>query len=298
MRFMDEAEVRSLIGIEALIEAMRQAMIDFSAGKVQQPVRRMLAQHGGFFGIMPASGEAMGIKLVTYYPDNAERGLPSHMAIVALFRPETGEPLAVMDGTYITEVRTAAVSAVATDLLAPADAKVLAILGTGVQGRAHVEVLPYVREFQEIRVWNRTQAHAERFAEEHGAEAMSAEQAVRGADVVVTATSAREPILEGAWLKPGAHVNAVGSPRPDWRELDDTAMRNVVVVDSYEGARTESGDVILSGCEPYAELGEVLAGTKPERAEETTVFKSLGMAIEDVATARLVYEAARAKGSL
>lgn len=298
MRFMDEAEVRSLIDIDALIATMRQAMIDFSAGKVQQPVRRMLAQHGGFFGIMPASGEAMGIKLVTYYPENAKRNLPSHMAVIALFRPETGEPLAVMDGTYITEVRTAAVSAAATGLLAPAEAKVLAILGAGVQGRAHVEVLPHVRRFEEVRIWSRTPAHAERFAEAHGARAMSAEDAVRDADVVVTATSAREPVLQGAWLKPGAHVNAVGSPRPDWRELDDQAMRNVVIVDSYEGARTESGDVILSGCEPYAELGEVMAGAKPARAEETTVFKSLGMAAEDVATARLVYEAALAKGSL
>jgi len=298
MRFIDEAEVRSLLDVGALIAAMRQAMIDFSAGKVQQPVRRMLAQHGGFFGIMPASGEAMGIKLVTYYPDNARHDLPAHMALIALFRPETGEPLAVMDGTYITEVRTAAVSAAATDLLAPADAKVLAILGTGVQGRAHLEVLPHVRRFEEVRVWNRTAARAERFAEEHGARAMSAEAAVRDADVVVTATGAKSPILQGAWLKPGAHVNAVGSPRPDWRELDDQVMGNVVIVDSYEGARTESGDVILSGCDVYAELGEVLAGTKPSRAEETTVFKSLGMAIEDVASARLVYEAALAKGSL
>jgi thiomorpholine-carboxylate dehydrogenase len=215
------------------------------------------------------------------------------MALIALFEPETGEPLAVMDGTWITELRTAACSAVATEVLAAPDAKVLAILGTGVQGRAHVEVLPQVRQFEEIRVWNRTLAHAERFVEEHGGVVMSAEAAVRDADVVVTATSAHEPILQGAWLKPGAHVNAVGSPRPDWRELDDAVMANVVVVDSYAGARAEAGDVILSGAEIHAEIGEVLAGTKPARADETTVFKSLGMAIEDVASAKLVYEKAK-----
>ncbi|MDP6704865.1 MAG: ornithine cyclodeaminase family protein [Alphaproteobacteria bacterium] len=293
MMFLDEAAVRKHVEIPDLIEAMRRAFIDFSAGKVQQPVRQMIPQHGGFFGIMPASGAAMGIKMVTYYPNNAEQNLPAHMAMIALFKPETGEPLAVMDGTWITEIRTAACSAVATEVMAPPDAKVLAILGTGVQGRAHVEVLPHVRDFEEIRVWNRTRANAERFVEEHGGVVMSAEEAVREADVIVTGTSAQEAILEGAWLKPGAHVNAVGSPRPDWRELDDAVMANVVVVDSYEGARTESGDVILSGCEVHAELGEVLAGTKPARADEITVFKSLGMAIEDVASASLVYENAK-----
>ncbi len=293
MLFLDEAAVRRHLRIEELIPAMRQAFIDFSAGRVEQPVRQMLGQHGGFFGIMPASGEAMGIKMVTYYPDNAEKDLPAHMALIALFEPETGEPLAVMDGTWITEVRTAACSAVATEVLAAPDAKVLAILGTGVQGRAHMEILPQVRRFEEVRVWNRTQAHAERFVEEHGGVVMSAEAAVRDADVVVIATSAHEPVLQGAWLKPGAHVNAVGSPRPDWRELDDAVMANVVVVDSYAGARAESGDVILSGASIHAEIGEVLAGTKPARADETTVFKSLGMAIEDVASAKLVYEKAK-----
>ena len=292
MLFLDEAEVRRLLDIDALIATMRQVMIDYSMGKWNQPVRQMLAQHGGFFGIMPASGEAMGIKLVTYYPDNAARDLLAHMALIALFRPETGEPLAVMDGTYITEVRTAAVSAVATDLMAAPDAKVLAILGTGVQGRAHLEVLSRVRQFEEVRIWNRTRAHAERFAEAHGGTVMAAADAVRDADVVVAATSALTPVLEGAWLKPGAHVNSVGSPRPDWREMDDAAMANVVVVDSNAGAMTEAGDVILSGCAIRGELGEVLSGAKPIDSAETTIFKSLGMGIQDVATADLVYRAA------
>ena len=148
------------------------------------------------------------------------------------------------------------------------------------------------RDFEEIRVWSRTPEHAQRFADEIGARAMSAEEAVRGADVVVTVTNAQEPILKGAWLKRGAHVNAVGSPRPDWRELDDDVMKNVLFVDSREGALKESGDVILSKAEIYAEIGEALAGKVPPRAEETTVFKSLGMAVEDITAAMLVYKSA------
>jgi thiomorpholine-carboxylate dehydrogenase len=239
---------------------------------------------------MPASGNSMGIKMVTFYPGNAGTNLPTHMAAIALFDPKTGEPLALMDGRYITEMRTAAVSAVATDTLASPEAKVLTLLGAGVQAQAHLEVLPHVRRFQEIRVWNHHREKAERFAEQHGIKAMELEAAVRDADVVVTATSAREPILKGEWLKPGAHVNAVGASRPDWRELDDDAMRNVVIVDSYEGARNEAGDVILSGATPYAELGEILNGTKRVEQSATTIFKSLGMAVEDVAAAKLVYD--------
>jgi ornithine cyclodeaminase/alanine dehydrogenase-like protein (mu-crystallin family) len=293
MRYLDEEEVRRLLRIEDLIPAMRQAMIEFSEGKWNQPLRGVLAQHDGFFGIMPASGESMGIKMVTYYPGNAGSLRPTHMAVMALFDPKTGEPLALMDGRYITEMRTAAVSAVATAVLAGRDAKVLTLLGAGVQARAHLEVLPYVRQFQEVRVWNHNRERAERFAQEHRIKSMPLEAAVRDADVVVTATSSQRPILKGEWLKRGAHVNAVGASRPDWRELDDSAMGNVVIVDSYEGARNESGDVILSGVTPYAELGEILNGSKPARANETTIFKSLGMAVEDVAGARLVYNASR-----
>ena len=291
MEFLDEGKVRRLLRIDDLIAAMRKVLAEFSAGKWQQPVRGVLAQHDGFFGVMPASGESMGIKMVTFYPGNIE--LPTHMAVIALFEPKTGQPLALMDGGYITEMRTAAVSAVATDALAPRDARVLAILGAGVQAQAHLEVLPHVRRFEEVRVWNHHPEKARRFAEEHGVRAMELEPAVRDADVIVTATSAREPILKGEWLKAGAHVNAVGASRPDWRERDDAAMRNVVIVDSYEGARKESGDVILSGARPFAELGEILNGTKSVQPGATTIFKSLGMAVEDVAAARLVYDAAR-----
>jgi ornithine cyclodeaminase/alanine dehydrogenase-like protein (mu-crystallin family) len=292
MEYLDEEKVRRFLDLEALIGAMRQVLSEFSGGKWQQPLRGVVAQHGGFFGVMPASGEAMGIKMVTFYPGNAGSPLPTHMAVIALFDPKTGEPLALMDGRYITEMRTAAVSAVATDALSSKDSKVLALLGAGVQAHAHLEMLRRVRSFDEVRVWNHHPEKAERFASEHQCRAMGIEEAVRDADVVVTATSSREPILKGAWLKPGAHVNAVGASRPDWRELDDEAMGNVVIVDSYEGARKEAGDVILSGAMPFAELGELLNGTKRVEPGATTIFKSLGMAVEDVAAAKLIYDAA------
>ena len=293
--FLDEHLVRAHLEWDALIAAMESALIDFSAGRVQQPVRRFLTidRHEGFLGVMPAvSDKAMGVKLVTFYPNNAARGLPTHLAMIQLFAPETGEALALIDGRLITEMRTAAVSAAATKALAAPEAKVLAILGSGVQARAHLEALTRVRAFDDIRVWGRTRAHAERFAEEVGARAMAAEDAVRDADVIVTATAATEPILQGAWLKPGAHVNAVGWRGHTSRELDDAAMANVVVVESREAAHDQCGDVILSGAEIYAELGEILAGKKPARTEETTVFDSVGIAVEDIAAARLVYEAA------
>jgi len=290
VHYFEETEVRQRLRVPDLIAAMRHVMMEFSEGKWQQPLRGVLKQNDGFFGVMPASGESMGIKMVTYYPGNSSTALPTHMAVVALFDPRTGEPLALMDGRYITEMRTAAVSAVATDALARRDAKVLTLIGAGVQARSHLEVLPYVRKFEEVRVWNRTFERAERFAQEHGIKAMPLEAAVRDADVVVTATSSHQPILKGEWLREGAHVNAVGAARPDWRELDDAVMANVVVVDSYQGARSESGDVILSRITPYAELGEILNGNKSTRANETTVFKSLGMAVQDVAAAKLVYE--------
>jgi ornithine cyclodeaminase/alanine dehydrogenase-like protein (mu-crystallin family) len=294
MLFLDEEQVRRRLCMETLIPAMERALIDFSAGKVVQPVRSVVPVDppGGFMGIMPALSEGLGLKVVTFYPPNAKRGLPTHMATIFLLDPETGAPLVVMDGRLITEMRTAGVSAAATKLLASPGAKVLAILGSGVQARSHVEALRLVRPWREIRVWSPTKAHADRFAEEIGAKSMSPEKAVCDADVVVTVTNSKTPILRGAWLKPGCHVNAVGACRPDWRELDDEAMRNVVFVDSCEGAMQESGDVILSGAKIYAELGEALAGKVPARADETTIFKSLGMAVEDIAAALLVSRSA------
>jgi thiomorpholine-carboxylate dehydrogenase len=245
-------------------------------------------------GLMPALSEGLGVKIVMFYPPNAAKGIPTHMAMIFLVDPETGTPLAVMDGRLITEMRTAAVSAAATKLLVSSQARILAILGSGVQARSHVGALRLVRNLEEIRVWSPNATNAERFAIEIGAKAMSAEAAVRDADVVVTATSSTTPILHGAWLKPGCHVNAVGACRPDWRELDDETMKNVVFVDSRAGAMQESGDVILSGAKIYAELGQALAGKIDNRASETTIFKSLGMAVEDIAAALLVYRSVTA----
>jgi thiomorpholine-carboxylate dehydrogenase len=296
MLFLDEEQVRKHLRMADLIPAMEKALIDFSAGKVTQPVRQVIPidPPGGFYGMMPAlTPEGLGQKIVTFYPPNAEKGIATHMALIVLNDPQTGAPLAVMDGRLITEMRTAAVSAAATKLLAPKHSKVLAILGSGVQARSHVEALLLVRQFEEIRVWSPNKSHAEEFANEVGARSTSAEGAVRGADVVVTVTSSTTPVLRGAWLKAGSHVNAIGACRPDWRELDDDAMRNgVVFVDSREAAMKESGDVILSRAKIYAELGEAFAGTVSAPPNETTIFKSLGMAVEDIAAALLVYRAA------
>src|SRR6266403_2149649 len=220
---LDEEQVRQHLRMEELIPAMEKALIDFSAGKVTQPVRSVITVDppGGFFGMMPAlTPEGLGIKIVTFYATNAKRGIPTHMATVFLVDSQTGTPLAVMDGTLLTEMRTAAVSAAATKLLASPDAKILAILGSGVQARSHVGALKLVRQFEEIRVWSPTLEHAKRFAQEIGATAMSAEEAVRDADVIVTVASSKTPVLKGDWLKPGCHVNAIGACRPDWRERE------------------------------------------------------------------------------
>ncbi|SEE32427.1 thiomorpholine-carboxylate dehydrogenase [Rhizobiales bacterium GAS188] len=297
---LDEPGVRALLHWDDLIPAMEKALASFSLGHVIQPVRNMLTIEEGkrYLGIMPAIAEdGMGVKLVSFFPGNAGTNVPTHLAMIMLFRPDTGEPLAVMDGRLITEMRTAAVSAAATRHLASPDSRVLALLGSGVQAKAHLEALSRIRRFDEVRVWSRTPEHSERFAVEHGARMMAdVASAVRDADVIVTVTNSREPFLKGAWLKPGALVDAVGSPRPTWRELDDEAMTmGTLVVDSREAVLKESGDVILSKAPIYAEVGEIFAGMKPRPASGITVFKSVGIAAEDIATARLVYDAATAR---
>ncbi len=293
IRFFDENAVRELLHYEDLISAMERALIDFSTGKVLQPVRSILpsAAHNGLFGIMPAVyGDLMGAKLVTLFPSNAGTALPTHQGIIVLLSAKTGQPMAILDGRLITEMRTAAVTAVATNLLATRDASVLAILGSGVQARAHFEALRLVRNFSQVRLWSRDSSRAKTLAAEIGATAMSIEDAVRGADVVVTVTGAAEPILQGKWLKPGVLVNAVGAVGPTRRELDTEAMQGAVVVDSRDAAAVESGDILLSGATIYAELGEILGGKKPKPSTEITVFKSLGLAVEDLAAGKLVLE--------
>lgn len=286
---LDDKAVREVLRMEDIIAALRPALAEFSAGKVVQPVRTVVpvAEHGGFLGVMPAYAGALGVKLVTFYPGNV--GIPTHLATIMLFDPATGEPLVTMDGTLVTEMRTAAASAVATDLLARPDAAVLAIIGSGVQARSHLEALRLVRNLREVRVWS--PRGAESFARTHGVLAAgSAEEAVRGADLVVTATSATEPVVQGAWLSPGAHLNAVGATRPTWRELDDEVINRArLYVDSREAGLAESGDVRAGTI--VAEIGQVVADPSLGRrsADEITLFKSVGIAVEDVATADLVY---------
>jgi len=293
--FITEERVRDVLRMDHLIPAIEQILIDFSAGIVIQPVRTVLhlAPQEGWFGLMPAvCGDIMGAKLVTVYPANAQLGLPTHLATIQLFNASTGAALTVMDGRLITEMRTAAVSAIATSLLASDRVRVLAILGSGVQAKAHLDALSMVRQFEEIRVWSRTQEHAARFAAENNVVAMqTAEAAVRDADVVVTVTGAAEPVLFGKWLKPGAYVNAVGAVGPNRRELDNEAMQATVVVESREASMRESGDILMSGSSIYAEIGELLAGSVRKMEGQRIVFKSLGIGCEDIAAAWLVCRA-------
>jgi len=290
---LNEEEIQSRLRMEDLIPAMADALRDLSAGLVVQPLRTVLevSPHAGFFGLMPASsGRELGAKLVTFYPQN--KAVPTHHAMILLFRPETGEPLAVMDGRLITEMRTAAVSAAATKLLARTDTATLTIIGSGVQARSHVKALQLVRSFTEVRVWSPT--NAERFAREFNISvASSAEEAVRGADVIVVATAATTPVLRGEWLDPGAHINAVGATRPNWRELDDEVLRrSSIYVELREPALRESGDIIAAG-KTLVEIGEVIAGRHRGRQSpsEITLFKSVGVAVEDITAAQLVLKA-------
>lgn len=285
-----EADIEKVLSWEELLPEMEAALREFSEGRVVQPVRTAVTlPDPAWFGSMPCVyREVMGAKLVTVFPGNSSRGLPTHQAVIQLFSRETGEPLCTMDGRLITARRTAAVSALATRELSRPDAEVLAILGSGVQARTHLQALSMVRRFKQVRAWSRNGEHARRFAQETGAVVCTAEQAVRDADVVVTVTHASEPVLQGRWLKNGVHVNAVGSVGLNARELDDAVMRDAaVIVESREAALWEAGEIAGSGVAIYAELGEILAGVKP-KPKGKTVYKSLGMAVEDVAAAYLV----------
>jgi len=312
-----EQDVRALLSMEQAIGLMEVALRAYSTGGVVQPVRLALeaVPHRGLLALMPAyvtGREALGAKVVTFYPDNAVRNLPTHMAVVLLWDSATGELLAIMDGRLITEVRTAAVSAAATSALARPEAGVLAVLGSGVQARSHLEALRLVRSIREVRVWSRTPEHAEAFAREAALAGVraravpSSAEAVRDADLICTVTSAAEPVLRGEWVSPGAHINAVGAPRPTWRELDTAAVvRARCFVDSRAGALVESGDLLLpmqegaiAATHIVGEIGEVFAGRVRGRTgpDDVTLFKSLGMAVEDVATAQYVYQRAREEG--
>jgi alanine dehydrogenase len=318
MILLSESDVRALLPMRDLIAAMREALAAFSTGRVQQPLRTVLdigAAHA-FFGVMPAylpDSRALGTKLVGVFGSNLARGLPSHLATIVLHDSTTGELRAVMDGRYITEARTAAVSAVSADLLSRDDAATLAIIGTGVQARSHLEALAEVRQLSEVRVWSPTSAHREEFARDAAQRtgapviaAMSAEAAVAGADLIALVSSSREPVVRSEWIADGAHLCAVGACRPDQREMDSGLVsRARLFVDSRQAALAEAGDIVLPIEEGVidaghivAELGEVAAGRAPGRKtrSDVTVFKSLGMAVEDVAAAHLALERAAARG--
>jgi ornithine cyclodeaminase len=307
---------------KACAESMAAVLAARARGETHMPLRSVMAAPGaaGFMGLMPSwrggqqGGAAMfALKAICVIPDNPTRGLDAHQGTVTLFDGETGVPTAILDASAITAIRTAAVTAVATDVLARADARTLAILGAGVQGRAHLRALAGVRDFGEVRVFAPTRAHAQAVIDEAGPAGAglsvtpSAGDAVRGADVVVAATNSPRPVLQRAWLKPGAHVNAVGASTPRAKEIDTaTVAASALFCDSRESVLAEAGEFQLAVTEGLipgeehirAELGEVLAGTAPGRRDdgELTLFRSLGIAVEDLAAAETAVAAARAQG--
>lgn len=317
-RLLTEADVAALLPLADLISAMAHALEHFSAGEVLQPVRTVLSvgPTKAYYGLMPAyvpSTLSLGAKVVTVFSGNHARGLPSHMATVFLLDPETGALVALMDGRYITEARTAAVSAVSAHHLARPEAATLAILGTGVQARSHLEALSLVRPLSAVRVWSPNADKRTQFVADMAARvpatltaAASAEAAVRGADIVALVTSSPTPVLDASWVAPGTHVIAVGACRPEQREMPPALVASArLIVDSRAAALVESGDVVLGIAEGHfvaahvvGELGDVVGGRLVGRRapDEVTIFKSLGMAVEDVAAAHLVYQRAVAAG--
>lgn len=323
--YISESEVRAHLTYDALIPAIRQALVDYSAGRVDQPPRMILRSNhtqgpeNGWFAVMPVVyGNSMGVKTVTFFPGNAERGLHTHMAMIELLSRETGQPLAVMDGRLITEMRTAAVSAVALERLARPDVQSLGILGAGVQARSHLQTLLRVRpSLADIRIWSRNSHNAKRLADEASQprfqnrdpsassgqalghphiRSTTAEKAA-SADVVLTVTASPTPVLQGRWLKPDALVLAVGAVGAELRELDDEAAQSSwIVAESRQAVEREAGDVILSGAKVQAEIGALLgdpASSVPHGRR--ILFKSVGMAIEDLVAARLVWQSQNRK---
>jgi alanine dehydrogenase len=318
MLVLSEKQVQSLIDIAELISTLEKAHVQYSTGKAVMPVRLVvpLPQIQGRITSMPGflhEDKALGMKVVTYFQENPKRDLPAILGTILLFSTETGKLIAVMDGSYITAIRTACASAMATKVLANTKTPVLGILGAGVQARAHIQALTQVRKMDRIKIYSPSGTSAAAIKKDLEPAlkiaidvAGSAENAVRDADLVVTGSTSREPVIQSAWLKTGVHINAVGSHRPDYREIDGATMaRAKVVVDSREAIMAECGDILLAITEKsisenhiHGEIGEILAGTKPGRdsASEVTLYKSVGIAIQDVATANLVYRKAQERG--
>jgi len=319
---LSHRDVVTALPPQACAESMAAVLAARARGETHMPLRSIMAPPGaaGLMGLMPSwrggqpdHGGVFALKAICVIPDNPARGLDAHQGTVTLFDGETGVPTAILDASAITAIRTAAVTAVATGLLARADARTLAILGAGVQGQAHLRALAGVRDFGQVRVYAPTRSHVDALINGSGppgtelSAAASAEDAVRGADVVVAATNAREPVLQHAWLKPGAHVNAVGASTLRTREIDGaTVAASALFCDSRESVLAEAGEFqraaaegLIGGVEHIrAELGEVLTGTAAGRRDdgELTLFRSLGIAVEDLAAAETAVAAARAQG--
>ena len=320
MLILSRAEVEALLDVDALIDALSEAMADLSAGKASVPNRTaaLVSERDALLAAMPGyvpSAGALVSKLVSLFPRNAGTALPTHQAVIACFSPDTGQPVALLDGTAITATRTGAGSALSTRLLARDDAEVLAILGTGVQARSHARTVTHVRAFGEVRVAGRDPAKAERLAEElrvaglPAAATASYADATRGADVVCATTHALEPVVRREWLGPGTHVTSVGY-NPAGREVDDATVADaLVVVESRQAALAPvpagSNDLaepiargVITAEHVHAELGELVSGARPGRSspEQITLYKSVGVAAQDAAAAALVLAAARDGG--
>jgi alanine dehydrogenase len=318
-RLLTEQQVHSLLPISDLIAAMESALAKFSSGEVLQPVRSvlMVGPTKAYFGLMPAyvsSPASLGAKVVTVFGENHKKQLPSHLATILLLDPETGSLVALMDGRYITEARTAAVSAVSARFLARANAGRLAILGSGVQARSHLEALQHVRQLTDVRIWSPRRQSRQQFVDDMSPHvpvpivaSESAEAAVRDADLIVLATSSTTPVVENAWVASGAHVMCVGACRPDQREMaPELVTRGRLYVDSKNAALIESGDVVMNIAAKHfdashvrGEIGELVLGRVTGRTAdgEVTIFKSLGMAVEDVVAADLVFRRASETGA-
>jgi ornithine cyclodeaminase/alanine dehydrogenase-like protein (mu-crystallin family) len=320
---MSGPDVHALLSYSECVAAMCDALTALASGQAQQPLRTIVAPDGaaGLMALMPSylaaergADATYGLKAICITPANPAAGLDTHQGVVLLSSGATGEPLALLNASAVTEIRTAAVSVVATDLLARPEADQLAVIGTGVQARAHVRALDDARELSEIRIAGRDQARAELFAASFAGQAnapvkacASAREAAAGAGIIVTATSSAQPVLERDWIAPGTHINAVGACLPHQRELDTaTVAAAVLFADRRDSLLAESGDYVLAAAEGAvtpdrirAELGELLLGTATgrESADEITVFESLGLAVEDLAAARRVYELAAEAGA-
>ncbi len=317
MRVLNRSDVERLLTMTDCIRLMAEALEERDRGNAEQPLRNILRlpDGSGLMATMPAcvgTPTSLGVKIVSIFPGNAQRGLDSHQGAVLLVDPTSGRLSAVLEAGSVTAIRTAAVSGVATDWLAREDADDLALIGAGLEARTHLQAINSVRSLRRIRVWNRTRERAERFAAEAASRGITIEvmdtarDAVRDASIICTTTAARDPVVEGAWIAAGAHINAVGSSIPTSRELDSALVRAATLfVDSKESALNEAGDLLIPMAERSiapgkisAELGAVLTRKHPGRTrpDEITLFKSLGLGIEDVAAARFVVAEAERLG--